>query len=104
MKKCLTSKLHLKYHLYSHRMIKGISLKNHLTAFKEIVTDLKNLEINYDEDDLCLILFYLLPSLYMLFRDMILTIEEVYNTLFSKEKMKHLVQSKTQGEDLVVCS
>ena len=45
MTKSLTSKLHLKQRLYSHRMSEGMSLENHLTVFKEIVSDLESMEV-----------------------------------------------------------
>lgn len=55
MTKSISSKLHLKQHLYSHHMTKNIFLENHLAIFKEIVVDLKILEVKYDEEDLCFI-------------------------------------------------
>lgn len=107
MIKSLTNKLHLK-HLYSHRMSEGLSLSNHLSVFKEIVADLETMEVKYDEEDLGLILLCLLPQSYTTFRDTILysrdtlTLEEEYEALFSKEKMKHLLgDSETQPEGLV---
>ena len=57
MTKSLTSKLHLKHRLYSHIMEDGTSLEEHLTTFKEIVVDLKTLDVKYEEEDLGLIFF-----------------------------------------------
>ena len=94
MTKSLTSKLHLKQRLYSHQMTKCTSLEEHLTVFKEIVSDLETMEVRYDEEYLGLILLCSLPSLYTTFRDTILysrdtlTLDEVYDALYSKEKMK----------------
>lgn len=96
MTKSLTSKLHLKQRLYSHRMSEGMSLDDHLTMFKGIVADLEILEVKYDEEDLALILLCSLPPSYMTSRDTILysrdtlTVEEVYDVLLSKEKIRHL--------------
>ena len=56
MTKSLTSKLHLKQRLYSHCMAEGTSLEEHLTTFKEIVANLETLEVNYEEEDLGLML------------------------------------------------
>ena len=87
-------KLHLEQGLYSHRMTKGTSLKEHIMTFKEIVIDLETLEVRYEEEDLGLMLLCLLPNSYANFRDTILysrdtlTLNEVYEALFSKEKMK----------------
>ncbi|KAF3663559.1 hypothetical protein FXO38_10576 [Capsicum annuum] len=95
--KILTSNLHLKQRLYSHRMSEGTSLEDHLSVFKEIISDLETLEVKYDKKDLGLILLCSLPASYTTFRDTILyirdtlTIDEVYDALFSKVKMKHLV-------------
>ncbi|PHT75387.1 G-type lectin S-receptor-like serine/threonine-protein kinase [Capsicum annuum] len=107
MTKSLTSKLHLKQRLYTHRMSKGASMEDHLSIFKEIVSDLETLKVKYDEEDLGLIL--LLLASYMTFRNTILysrdtlMIDEVYDALFSNEKMKHLVNgSETQEDDLIV--
>ena len=61
---------------------------------KKIVSDLESMEVKYDEEDLGLILLYSLPTSFATFRDTILysrdslTLDEVYDALFSKEKMK----------------
>ena len=109
MTKSLTSKLHLKQRLYSHRMTEGTSVEEHLTTFKEIVADLQTLEVKYEDEDLGLILLCSLPASYATFRDTILysrdtlTLDEVYDALFSKEKMKQLVVgSNAQRKGLVV--
>ena len=74
-------------------MEKGTSLEKHLTTFKEIVVDLETLEVKYEED-LGLIFLCSLPISYVTFRYMILyshdtlTLNEVFEALFSKEKMK----------------
>ena len=90
-------------------MTEGMSLEYHLTAFKEIVFDLKTMEVKYDEEDLGLILLCFLPSSYATFKGAILycsdtlTLEEVFDVLFSKEKMKQLVVgTMTQVEGLVI--
>ena len=106
MTKSLTSKLHLKQRLYSHRLTEGGSVDDHLTTFKEIVSDLETMEVKYDEEDLALILLCSLPPSYSNFRDTILyshdtiTMEDVYDALASFEKMKTLVigtESKAEG-------
>ena len=85
MTKSLTSKLHLKQRLYSHRLAEGGSVDDHLTTFKEIVSDLESMEVKYDEEDLVLILLCSLPHSYLNFRNTIsyshdtITIEDVYD-------------------------
>lgn len=75
-------------------MAEGGSLEDRLALFKEIVVNLETLEVKYDEEDLALILLCLLSTS---FRDTILysrdtlTMEEVYDALFSKKKMKALL-------------
>ena len=53
-------------------MIEGMSLEDHLTVFKEIVSNLETMEVKYDKNDLGLILLCSLPSSYATFRDTIL--------------------------------
>ena len=108
MTKSLTSKLHLKQRLYSHCLEAVTSLDDHLTTFKEIASDLETMEVKYDEEDLGLILLWSLPPSYSSFRGNILyshdtlSIEEVYASLSSFEKMKHLViGSESQSEGFV---
>ena len=90
-------------------MTESTSLEEHLTIFKEIVSNLETMEVRYNEEDLGLILLCSLPSSYMTFRDTILyshdtlTLDDVYNSLYSKEKMKQLVVGfEAQREGLVV--
>ena len=110
MTKSLMSKLHLKQRLYSHSMAEGVSVEEHLTTLKEIVADLETFEVKYEEEDLGLILLCSLPVSYVTFRDTILyshdtlTINEVYEALFSKEKMKKLIVGlEAHGDSLFVC-
>ena len=94
MIKSLMSKLHLKQQLYSHNIAEGTSLEEHLTTFKEFVVDLETLGVKYEEGNLCLILLCSLPVSCATFKDTILyshdtlTLNEVYEALFSKEEMK----------------
>ncbi|KAG8494480.1 hypothetical protein CXB51_011893 [Gossypium anomalum] len=77
--------------------------------FKEILSNLLAMEVQYDKEDLGLILLCLLPPSYSTFRDTILysreslTVDEVYNSLTSYDKMKHLVvKPDSQGDGLIV--
>ena len=107
MTKSLMSKLHLKQRLYSHRMAKGTSLEEYLTTFKEIVTDLETLEVKNEEEDLGLMLLCSLPNSYATFKDTILysrtlTLNEVYEALFSKKKMKQLIVGPEAHRDTLI--
>ena len=96
MEKSLPNKLHMKLKLYALRLSEGGSISAHLSKFKEIVGDLKNLEVKYDEEDLGLILLCSLPPSFSTLMDTIiyswvtLSLEEVYTALSSKEKMKEI--------------
>ncbi|KAG8481222.1 hypothetical protein CXB51_025972 [Gossypium anomalum] len=109
MSKTLTSKLHMKQRLYSHRLEESASVHEHLTVFKEILSNLEAMEVQYDKEDLGLILLCSLPLSYSTFRDTILysreslTVDEVYDSLTSYDKMKHLVvKLDSQGKGLIV--
>ncbi|WVZ96478.1 hypothetical protein U9M48_042111, partial [Paspalum notatum var. saurae] len=99
MSKDLTSKMHLKMKLFLHKLQKGGSVPNHLTVFKEIVSDLQAMEVKYEDEDLDLILLCSLPSSFANFRDTILysrdtlTLDDVCEALQAKEKMKQMVSS-----------
>src|SRR5436190_21514017 len=46
--KDLTSKMHVKMKLFSHKLQEGGSLLIHLSTFNEIVYDLKAMEVKFD--------------------------------------------------------
>ncbi|KAG8496844.1 hypothetical protein CXB51_008135 [Gossypium anomalum] len=52
MSKTLTSKLHMKQHFYAHCLEKCASVHEHLTVFKEILSNLDAMEVQYDKEDL----------------------------------------------------
>ncbi|KAG8492194.1 hypothetical protein CXB51_009888 [Gossypium anomalum] len=89
MSKTLTSKLHMKHRLYAHRL------------------EEEAMEVQYDKEDLGLILLCSLPLSYSTFRDMILysresLFDKVYDSLTSYDKMKHLVvKLDSQRESLI---
>nr|ABA97637.1 retrotransposon protein, putative, Ty1-copia subclass [Oryza sativa Japonica Group] len=111
MSKDLTSKMHIKMKLFSHKLQESGSVLNHISVFKEIVADLVSMEVQFDDEDLGLLLLCSLPSSYENFRDTILlsrdelTLAEVYEALQNREKMKGMVQSdasSSKGEALQV--
>ena len=105
MKISLTSNFHLKKQLCSHHMEEGTSLEKHLMTFKEIVADLETLEVKCEEEDLGLMLLCSLPNSYATFKDTILysrdtlTLNDVFEALFSKEKMKQLMVGPEMHRD-----
>ena len=72
MSKNLTSKMHMKLKLFTLKMQKGDSVLSHLSVFKEIVADLVSMEVEYDDQDLGLLLLCSLPNSYASFCDTIL--------------------------------
>ena len=60
---------------------------NHISVFKKIVADLKSMKVEFDDEDLELLLLCSLSSSYFNFRDTILlsrdelTLAEVYEAL-----------------------
>ncbi|KAG8474407.1 hypothetical protein CXB51_033681 [Gossypium anomalum] len=80
MSKTLTRKLHMKQHLYTLRLEEGASVHEHLTVFKEILSNLKAIEVHRES----------------------LTVDEVYESLTSYDKMKYLVvKLDSQRESLI---
>lgn len=111
MKKNLTNKLRLKQQLFACKLNEGTSIQAHIDMFKTIVTDLENLEVKYDDEDLALLLLCSLPSVYSNFRDTILygrdtiKLKDVQEALLSKYSIDGEITStvsENQGEGLFV--
>jgi hypothetical protein len=87
MSKDLTSKMHTKMKLLSHMLKEGASVMNHLSIFREIVSDLLSMEVKYEDGDLALLLLLSFPSSFTNFCDTIclgcdtLTLAKVYEAL-----------------------
>jgi hypothetical protein len=62
MSKDLTSKMHMKMKLFTHKLQEVGSVLSHVSSFKEIIVDLQSMEVSYDDEDLCLLLLCSLPS------------------------------------------
>ncbi|KAK1604823.1 hypothetical protein QYE76_028496 [Lolium multiflorum] len=103
LSKDLTGRLHVKMKLFSHKLQEGGSIMNHLSSWKEIVSDLQSIEVKYEDEDLGLLLLCSLPNSFSNFRDTILlsrdklTLAEVYDALQQKEKMKSMVQAESSS-------
>ena len=111
MSKDLTSKMHMKMKLFTLKMEEDGSVLNHISVFKEIIADLVSMEVEYEDEDLCLLLLCSLPSSFASFHDTILlsrdelTISDVFEALQSREKMKGMVRSdgsSSKGDALQV--
>jgi hypothetical protein len=62
MSKDLTSKMHMKMKLFTHKLQEGGSVLSHVSSFKEIIADLQTMEVSCDDEDLGLLLLCSLPS------------------------------------------
>jgi hypothetical protein len=62
MSKDLTSKMHMKMKLFTHKLQEGGLVLNHVASFKDIVADLQSKEVSYDDEDLGLLLLCSLSS------------------------------------------
>jgi hypothetical protein len=75
MKKSLTNCLFLKQRLYIQKMQKGMLLCDPLDEFNKILIDLKNIDIQVDDEDQALILLCSLPDLFDNFVNSMLLVE-----------------------------
>jgi hypothetical protein len=79
--------LHVKMKLFSYKLQEGALMMNHLSIFREIVSNLVSMEVKYEDEDLTLLLLVSLPSSFTNFCDTIcishdtLTIAKVYEAL-----------------------
>jgi hypothetical protein len=100
MSKDLTNRLHVKMKLFLHKLQEGAPVMNHQSIFIEIVSDLVSMEVNYEDEDLALLLLVSLPSSFTNFRDIIclsrdtLTLAKVHEAIQQREKMKTMVQAE----------
>jgi hypothetical protein len=87
MSKDLTIRSHVKMKLFSHKLQEGALVMNHLSIFREIISDLVSMEVNYEDKDLALLPLVSLPSSFTNFRDTLcishdtLTLTKVYEAL-----------------------
>jgi hypothetical protein len=64
LKKSLTNRLFLKQRFYTLKMQESMPLGNHLDEFNKILMDLKNIDIQVDDEDQALILLCSLPEFF----------------------------------------
>ncbi|KAL6327919.1 hypothetical protein AAG906_027330 [Vitis piasezkii] len=56
MSKLLTNKLYLKQKLYSLKMVEGLDLSQHINVFNQIISDLKRIDVKFEDEDKALML------------------------------------------------
>ncbi|CAL1382667.1 unnamed protein product [Linum trigynum] len=104
MTKSLTNKLHLKQRLFNLRMQGGTPLREHLEHLNSILLDLRNIDVQVDDEDAVLILMVSLPSSYENFVDSLIvgkesvSLEDVKSALHTREIRHKAFGSGTSGE------
>nr|TKR74783.1 hypothetical protein D5086_0000291950 [Populus alba] len=99
MKKSIENCLYLKKRIFRFQHKKGTSMNEHLNDFNKMIVDLKNLDVEIDDEDKALLLLNSLPDTY----------EHLVTTLlYGKEKIKFidvsnaLVNNEYQKKDQIV--
>nr|GEU55249.1 receptor-like protein kinase ANXUR1 [Tanacetum cinerariifolium] len=105
--KSLANKLQLKDRLYTFRMKPRTSVQDHLDEFNTILIDLKNLDVDIDDEDKAVLLVISLPASYKHFKEIMLygnretlSFDDVKSALLSKQKYDDDVEPEG-GEGLV---
>ena len=62
MSKLLTNKLYLKQKLYGLKMVEGSDLSQHINVFNQIISDLKRIDVKFENKDKTLMLLNSLPA------------------------------------------
>ena len=62
MSKSLMNKLLLKKKLYGLKMEEGSTLDQHINVFNQVISDLNQVDVKFEEEDLALILLNSLPE------------------------------------------
>jgi hypothetical protein len=68
----LTNKKHINIYLFSQKLQEDASVMNHLSIFREIISDLFSIEVKYEDEHLSFLTLVSLPSSFTIFRDTIL--------------------------------
>jgi len=99
MKKSIENRLYLKKRVFHFQHKKGTFMNEHLNDFNKMIADLKNLDVEIDDEDKALLLLNSLPNTY----EHLVTI-----LLYGKEKIKFidvsnaLVNNEYQNKDQIV--
>ena len=64
MSKSLTNKIHLKQKSYGLKMTEGGDLRQHNNTFKQIITDMLQIDIKFEDKDKAMMLLTFIPTSY----------------------------------------
>ena len=90
--KSILDRLYLNERFHTLRMTKGIKISNHLSVLNGIVSELETIAIKIEDEDKELQLLWSLPTSYkhflptLMYRKETVDLEEITNTLLSKER------------------
>ncbi|MFQ6651955.1 hypothetical protein Gotur_024063 [Gossypium turneri] len=93
--KSLAIRLVLKQRLFTFRINKCELLRDHISQFITLLNDLKNVEVQIDDEDQAMLLLCFLPPSYESFRETLiygrdkLSFEDVKGHLLSKDKLNN---------------
>ena len=62
MSKSLMNKLYLKQKLYGLKMAESSDLSQHMNVFNQIISDLKRIDVKFEDEDKALMLLNSLPA------------------------------------------
>ncbi|PWA83183.1 Retrovirus-related Pol polyprotein from transposon TNT 1-94 [Artemisia annua] len=103
-KKNCQNKLFMKKRLFHFTYVPGTTMNDHITSFNQLVTDLKNMDEVFKDQDLALILLGPLPEEYELLETTLLngkddvSLSEVCAALYSKELKRKDKQISSSGD------
>ncbi|MBA0714473.1 hypothetical protein Golax_013444 [Gossypium laxum] len=102
--KTLVNRLVLKQQLYTFRMKKGEHLRDHISQFITLLKDLKNVEVQIDDEEQAILLLCSLPHSYKSFRETLiygrdnLSFEDVKGYLLIKDKLDNEFSSNSKSD------
>nr|KYP39598.1 Retrovirus-related Pol polyprotein from transposon TNT 1-94 [Cajanus cajan] len=91
LKKSSQNKLHMKKRLFRFTYIPGATMNDHITSFNQLVADLLNLDVTFEDEDLALMLLGSLPEEFeflettLLHGKVAVSLNEVCGALYSYE-------------------
>ncbi|MBA0702605.1 hypothetical protein Goari_026857 [Gossypium aridum] len=102
--KTLVNRLVLKQQLYTFRLKEGEHLRDHISQFITLLKDLKNVEVQIDDEEQVMLLLCSLPHSYKSFRETLiygrdnLSFEDVKGYLLIKDKLDNEFSSNSKSD------